>query len=100
MIIILVVALAMISVVAYWKISTDGDSNTYSRCTNSQTNQPVYKKSMCGLDTCTYTFYDANGKELETTPDLGPGSPTLYDIKTQTSNCTNISKWSFDRAIY
>ena len=62
-------------------------STNYFVSKSEATGERVYRSSRCGDDTCWNNYYDSKGNLLEETPEIGPGTPRQYEIKTKVTDC-------------
>lgn len=68
-------------------------------CQDQVSGERIYRSSRGGDDTHWLKFYDTNSNLLEETPEIGPGTPRQYEIKTKVKNCKRTTKEYFESKI-
>ena len=66
----------------------------YSVCTGTE-GERIYMSARCGDDTCWIKYYNGNGELIEETPEVGPGTPSQYRIRTQVRDCARTTEKFF-----
>ena len=67
-----------------------GAKHDYYLCENTLTGEQVFEDSFCGIDTCSYTYYDKNGEILDQQSHCGLFEDDVCKSDIGVTNCKNI----------
>lgn len=68
---------------------------SYKVCEDPATGARIYESSFVGDDSGWASFYDENGKLIESTPEMGPGALNNLRPNTKVENCVRTTEKYF-----